>query len=66
MLDDGWLSTRHYIDSDDGTEHGGQSGWNAALWAFEADPGLGTSIGGVVKLVKELLPSVRDVGVWMT
>jgi hypothetical protein len=36
------------------------------LWAFEADPGLGTSIGGVVKLVKELLPSVRDVGVWMT
>ncbi|KAJ9109313.1 hypothetical protein QFC21_000642 [Naganishia friedmannii] len=66
MLDDGWLSTRHYIDSDDGTEHGGNEGWNAALWAFEAAPELGTSIGGVVQLVKQHLPSVKDVGVWMT
>ncbi|KAJ9125662.1 hypothetical protein QFC22_000624 [Naganishia vaughanmartiniae] len=66
MLDDGWLSTRHYIDSSDGTEHDGNGGWNAALWAFEATEELGGTVQDVVKLVKEMLPTVRDVGVWMT
>ncbi|KAJ9092319.1 hypothetical protein QFC19_008753 [Naganishia cerealis] len=66
MLDDGWLDTRHYIDSANGTEYDGIPGWNAALWAFEAAPSLGTTMGGVVQLIKEKLPSVKDVGVWMT
>lgn len=66
MLDDGWLDTRPYIDSPDGTEHAGSGGWNAALWAFEPAPELGMTLEGVVQLVKEKLPTVKDVGVWMT
>ena len=66
MLDDGWLDTRPYVDSFDGTEYPDNPGWNAALWSFSASPHLGTSLAGVVSLVKQHLSSVRDVGVWMT
>ncbi|KFZ23309.1 hypothetical protein V502_02203 [Pseudogymnoascus sp. VKM F-4520 (FW-2644)] len=57
IIDDGWQDVRH--NGSDGPD-------NQGLWGFGAYEGLGGSLEETVCHIKEKLPTVKDVGVWMS
>lgn len=57
VIDDGWQDIRHGLNG-----HPKARG----LWEFDTWEGMGCSLAELVALVKSELPSVKDVGVWMT
>lgn len=57
IVDDGWQDIRK--------GHNGSAG-SRGLWSFGTWPGMGCTLSETVDLIKDTLPTVRDVGVWMT
>ena len=57
IIDDGWQDIRHGLNG-----HPDARG----LWGFDAYEGMGCSLKDLVTLIKTELPSVKEVGVWMT
>lgn len=57
IIDDGWQDIRH---------NGSGGPDNQGLWGFGAYEGLGGSLKETVGNIKEKLPTVKDVGVWMS
>lgn len=57
LIDDGWQDIRH-----------GQNGAvkTRGLWSFGTWDGMKSSLADTVALIKRTLPTVKDVGVWMT
>ena len=62
LIDAGWQS----INSEPNTGNIGGDTIRRKLMAFEPYDGLGASLQEVVGMIKRELPTVRDVGVWMT
>ncbi|KAJ5812308.1 hypothetical protein N7474_008609 [Penicillium riverlandense] len=57
IIDDGWQDIR---------TGGNGADTSRGLWTFGTWPGMGCNLSEVVELVKDTLPTVQDVGVWMT
>jgi hypothetical protein len=62
LIDAGWQA----IDSDPDASNIGADTIRRKLSAFEPYEGLGGSLKEVVGMIKTELPTVKDVGVWMT
>jgi len=57
IIDDGWQDIRYGLNGSEKTR---------GLWSFNTWEHMGSSISDVVCLIKNTLPTVEDVGVWMT
>ena len=57
IIDDGWQDIRYGLNGGEKTR---------GLWSFDTWESMNSSLSGVVSLVKKTLPTVEDVGVWMT
>ncbi|OZJ02478.1 hypothetical protein BZG36_05143 [Bifiguratus adelaidae] len=57
IIDDGWQDIRYGYN---GTEK------TRGLWSFGTWSGMKSNLSETVSLIKNTLPTVRDVGVWMT
>jgi hypothetical protein len=57
IIDDGWQDIRYGLNGSEKTR---------GLWSFETWERMKSPLSGVVSLIKKTIPTVEDVGVWMT
>ncbi|KAG0646377.1 putative galactinol-sucrose galactosyltransferase 2 [Hyphodiscus hymeniophilus] len=57
IIDDGWQDIRYGLNGSEKTR---------GLWSFDTWERMNAPLSDVVSLVKKTLPTVEDVGVWMT
>lgn len=57
IIDDGWQDIRYGLNGSEKTR---------GLWSFDSWEHMNSPLSDVVSLVKNTLPTVKDVGVWMT
>ncbi|KFZ16354.1 hypothetical protein V501_02253 [Pseudogymnoascus sp. VKM F-4519 (FW-2642)] len=57
IIDDGWQDIRYGLNGSEKTR---------GLWSFDTWERMNSPLSDVVSLVKNTLPTVKDVGVWMT
>jgi hypothetical protein len=57
IIDDGWQDIRYGLNGSEKTR---------GLWSFDTWEHMNSPLSDVVCLIKKTLPTVEDVGVWMT